>query len=177
MIEVFFFCRSCSGLSNAVYRCSLSFLVFELSGGRSSAPPPAGAKVDQTSGRARVKRWDYSAKKTACRSNAWFQRYKLAKSVTAGPGRATQCEHFPLVNDELARPSASLVDIQTRIPRATNQQNDRQLSGLGSYARALRPGELLHEWYQHLTGFAVSQSEAEDSERDATVVPMIAYNF
>ena len=39
------FCRNCYGLSNAVYRLSLSFLVFESSGGggRSSAPPPPPA--------------------------------------------------------------------------------------------------------------------------------------
>ena len=34
------FCRICRGLSNTVYRFSLSFLVFEFSGGRASAPPP-----------------------------------------------------------------------------------------------------------------------------------------
>ena len=55
MIQVFF-CRTCHGLSNAVYRLSLSFLVFELSGGGAVIrPPPGRAKVAQTPGRARVK--------------------------------------------------------------------------------------------------------------------------
>ena len=36
-----FFCRTCSGLSNAVYRLSLSFLVFEFSGGGAGIHPPA----------------------------------------------------------------------------------------------------------------------------------------
>ena len=58
------------------------------------------------------KRLDYPAKKTARRSNARFKRYKLLKSVTVGPGRAAQYEKFPLVDDELARPSASLVIIR-----------------------------------------------------------------
>ena len=49
------FCRTCHGLSNAVYRLSLSFLVFEFSGGGGHPPPPPGrAKVAQTPGRARV---------------------------------------------------------------------------------------------------------------------------
>ena len=34
-----FFCRTCGGLSNTVYRLSLSFLVFELSGGGGICPP------------------------------------------------------------------------------------------------------------------------------------------
>ena len=38
------FCRTCHGLSNAVYRLSLSFLVFEFSGGRSSTPPPPAVR-------------------------------------------------------------------------------------------------------------------------------------
>ena len=39
--EISIFCRTCHGLFNALYRLSLSFLVFEFSGGgRSSAPPP-----------------------------------------------------------------------------------------------------------------------------------------
>ena len=49
------FCRTRHGLSNSVYRLSLSFLVFEFTGwGQSSAPPPGRAKVAQTPGRARV---------------------------------------------------------------------------------------------------------------------------
>ena len=45
---------------------------------------------------------------------------KLLKSVTAGPGRvgrgrAAECEKFPLVDDELARPSATLVNPGTQI--------------------------------------------------------------
>ena len=51
------FCRTCHGLSNAVYRLSLSFLVFAFSGGRSSAPPPGRAKVAQTPGRAQVNKF------------------------------------------------------------------------------------------------------------------------
>ena len=47
------FCRTCHGLSNAVYRLSLSFLVFEFSGG-AVIRPPGRAKVAQTPGRARV---------------------------------------------------------------------------------------------------------------------------
>ena len=43
-------------LSNAVYRLSLSFLVFELSGRGGHPPPPPGrAKVAQTPGRVQVK--------------------------------------------------------------------------------------------------------------------------
>ena len=50
------FCRTCHGLSNALYRLSLSFLVSEFSGGAVIRPPPPGrAKVAQTPGRARVK--------------------------------------------------------------------------------------------------------------------------
>ena len=48
------FCRTCRGLSNAVYRLSLPFLVFEISGG-AVIRPPGRAKVAQTPGRARVK--------------------------------------------------------------------------------------------------------------------------
>ena len=50
------FCRTCRGLSNAVYRLSLSFLVFEFSGG-DGYPPPGRAKVAQTPGRARDVIW------------------------------------------------------------------------------------------------------------------------
>ena len=50
------FFRTWHGLSNAVYRLSLSFLVFESSGGGRSSAPPGRAKVAQTPGRARVKR-------------------------------------------------------------------------------------------------------------------------
>ena len=39
------FCRTCHGLSNAVYRLSLSLLVFEFSGGRSSPRPCAGEDI------------------------------------------------------------------------------------------------------------------------------------
>ena len=39
--DLMIFCRTCRGLSNAVYRLSLSFLVFEFSGGSSAPPPPA----------------------------------------------------------------------------------------------------------------------------------------
>ena len=50
------FCRTCLGLSNAVYRFSPSFLVFQLSGGGAVIrPPPGRAKMAQTPGRARVK--------------------------------------------------------------------------------------------------------------------------
>ena len=31
--------------------------------------------------------WDYHMAKTACQSDAGFQRYKLLKSVMVGPGR------------------------------------------------------------------------------------------
>ena len=48
-------CRTCHGLSNAVYRLSLSFLVFEFSGGGGAVILPGRAKVAQTPGRARVK--------------------------------------------------------------------------------------------------------------------------
>ena len=55
------FCRTCHGLSNPVYRLSLSLLVFEFSGGGGGhpplpPPPTGGAKVAQTPGCARVKR-------------------------------------------------------------------------------------------------------------------------
>ena len=49
------FCRSCHGLSNAVYRLSVTFLVFEFSGGGGAViRRPGRAKVAQTPGRARV---------------------------------------------------------------------------------------------------------------------------
>ena len=38
------FCRTCHGLSNAVYRLSLSFLVFEFSGGAVIRPPPPAVR-------------------------------------------------------------------------------------------------------------------------------------
>ena len=50
-----FFCRTCGGLSNAVYRLSLCFLFFELSGGGAGISPSGRAKVAETPGRARVK--------------------------------------------------------------------------------------------------------------------------
>ena len=53
------------------------------------------------------KRWEYPAKNTACLSDARFYRYKRLKSVTVGSGRAAQYKkQIPLVDDELARPSA-----------------------------------------------------------------------
>ena len=57
------FCRNRRGLSNAVYHFSLSFLVFEFSGGGHSPPPPGRAKVAQTPGRARVKGTNPALKK------------------------------------------------------------------------------------------------------------------
>ena len=51
--DLVIFCRTCHGLSNAIYRLSLSFLVFEFSGG-AFIRPPGRAKVAQTPGRARV---------------------------------------------------------------------------------------------------------------------------
>ena len=47
MIQVFF-CRTCHGLSNAVYRW------FIAGGGGGGHPPPGRVKVAQTPGRARV---------------------------------------------------------------------------------------------------------------------------
>ena len=99
----------------AALRAAVFFAICEkLYGGVEINPPPV-----------RGKRWDYPAKKTACRSNARFKRYKLLKSVTVGPGRvgpgrAAQYEKFPLVDDELARPSASLV-----VNKQTSKQTHR----------------------------------------------------
>ena len=56
------FCRNCRGLSNAVCRLSLSFLVFEFSGGGHPPPPspvsrPCEGGSDLAPGRARVNLW------------------------------------------------------------------------------------------------------------------------
>ena len=80
-----YLCRTCHGLSNAVYRLSLSFLVFELSGGWGRSSAPGRAKVAQTPGRARDIIPSYVHKAPECYDlqtihTRWWSEVKVVKT-------------------------------------------------------------------------------------------------